>query len=92
MAKLYVTEFSDTDHGVGKEPALAEQAFAFTTTTQSAAFHALTRVIRVHTDAICSIAIGINPVATADTRRMAAGDTAYFAVESGFKVAAVTNT
>lgn len=100
MAKLYVTEFR---HGgattlggnvaqVSQEPALAEQAFTFTTTTQSAAFNANTRFIRVHTDSICSIAIGLNPTATTDSRRMVAGQTEYFAVPGGWKIAAVTNT
>lgn len=59
---------------------------------QSAVFPAGTRLIRVHTDAICSIKIGVNPVATADDKRMAAGSTEYFGVTPGHKLAVITNT
>ena len=99
MAKLYVTEYSRLAYvegssvgQVGQDPALAEQAFTFTTTTQSTAFNLGTQLIRVHTDAICSVAIGADPTATTSTRRMAAGQTEYFGVRPGHKIAAVTNT
>jgi orotate phosphoribosyltransferase len=100
MAKVYIAEFSGTKviegrgaAGISSEPPLAEQTVAIGgTTAQSAAFNAGTNMIRVHTDAICSIAIGADPTATANTRRMAAGSTEYFGVTPGHKVAVITNT
>lgn len=104
MATLYISEYSGFAAGsaqggpsnitgqAGQEPAIAEQSFAFTTTTQSAAFNASTRVVRIHTDAICSILFGVNPTAVATSKRLAANQTEYFGVTSGQKVAAVTNT
>ena len=100
MAILYVTEFSGMNHVDGKQPQVltqppvAEQTVSFTTTTQSSAFNAATRIVRIHTDSICSIAFGSNPTATTGKMRMVAGQTEYFAVPTNvsWKVAAVTNT
>ena len=94
MAKVYVTEFAAIDLNVSREPPLAEQTVAIGggSVQCSNAFHASTRVIRVHTDAICSVAIGGNPTATANTRRLAANQTEYFGVEGGQKIAVITNT
>jgi hypothetical protein len=92
MGKLYITEFRDYDAQSARAPAAAEQVVTYTTTTQSAAFGADTRLVRIHTDSICSIAFGLNPTATTSTARLAAGQTEYFAVEPGMKVAAVSNT
>lgn len=102
MAKLYITEYAQlgTDsiaRGVfaPEEPAIAEQVVTFTTTTQSSAFNVNTRVVRVHVDAIASLAFGTNPTATTNSQRFTAGQTEYKAVrpdrDSGLKVAAVTN-
>jgi len=94
MAKVYVTEFAAIDLNVSREPPLAEQTVAIGggSVQCSNAFHASTRVIRVHTDAICSVAIGGNPTATANTRRLAANQTEYFGAEGGHKIAVITNT
>jgi len=94
MAKMYVTEYAESDINSAKEPPLADQAFTFTgTSTQcSNAFHVRTRLVRVHTDAICSVVINADPTATANNRRMAINTTEYFSVEGGFKIAAITNT
>ena len=98
MAKLYVSEYDRLGSVISgpamiaQEPSLVEQTVTFTTTTQSSAFNAKTRYIRVHTDSICSISIGANPTATTSTKRMAADATEYFAVGGGQKIAAVTNT
>lgn len=101
MAKLYITEYAAVGGGmdgqpsaIAYEPPVASQTVTFTTTTQSSAFNAITRFVRIHTDAICSIEFGTNPTATTSTRRLAADATEYFAVPVGnsFKVAAVTNT
>jgi len=94
MAKLYITEFAESDINSAKEPPLADQSFTFTgTSTQcSNAFNARTRLVRIHTDAICSIVFAKDPTATADNRRLAINSTEYFSVEGGLKVAAITNT
>jgi len=94
MAKLYVTEFAESDINSAKEPPLAEQTLAVTGTSAacSNAFNGRTRLVRIHTDAIVSIAFGKTPTATTDSRRMAINSTEYFSVESGLKVAAITNT
>jgi hypothetical protein len=92
MAKLYVTEYAGHDAYSGQEPPITEQAFTFSSSTQSNAFAERTMLVRIHTDAICSIAFGADPTATTDSRRMVAGATEYFAVSRGLKVAAVANT
>jgi hypothetical protein len=101
MAVLYITEFDTTKiiEGAGApgiitdEPPLAEQTVAIGAgSVQSAAFNAGTQMIRVHTDAVCSIAIGTNPTASATTRRLAANQTEYYGVMAGQKLAVIQNT
>lgn len=101
MATLYITEYdsegSDLNGNkvqVAMAPNVAEQTVAIGgTSTQSAAFNANTRLIRVHTDAICSIKISANPTATAANKRMAANATEYFALRgNGLMLAVITNT
>lgn len=105
MAKLYVTEFSKNAHmWAGGEtisapqaddnPAYVEQVPVVIGAGNlvSAAFGGATRLIRVHTDVICSIAIGSAPVADVNTMRMAAGQTEYFGVKPGHKIAVIANT
>ncbi len=73
-------------------PAVASQAVAFTaTSTQSAAFNASTGIIRVHVDAIALVEIGgTSPTATSTSLRMVAGQTEYFVVLPGQKLAVKT--
>ncbi len=92
MAKLYITEYSGQKDGLPNGLPLAEQAITFSTSTQSAALQTGTKFVRVHTDSLCSIAMGLNPTATTSTQRMIAGQTEYFGVAGGIKIAAVTNT
>lgn len=105
MAKVYITEFrgnahawkaaevisapqaSDDDPVVEQTPITSGGASA-----QSAAFNGATRMIRIHTDGIISIAIGSNPTASTNTMRLAANQTEYFGVKPGEKVAVITNT
>lgn len=96
---LYIAEFAEMQVYNGNlvpmayAPPLAEQTVAIGgTSTQSAVFNAKTKSIRVHTDAICSIAVGTSPTATATTMRMVAGQTEYFAVTPGHRLAVITNT
>ena len=73
-------------------PPVAEQVVSITgSTTQSASFNASTKFIRINTDAICSIAFGPNPTATATSQRFAANQTEYFGIAPGDKLAVITN-
>lgn len=98
MATLYVAEFpaSSLLHGpvpIVQGTPIAEQTVSIGgSSTSSSAFAANTKIIRVHTDAICSIAIGASPTATAAKMRMAAGTTEYFEVAPTHKIAVITNT
>lgn len=100
MANLYISEYAAvglSSYGpmpIAVEPALVEQVIAYTgTSAQSAAFSANTRYIRVHTDSICSVLVGVNPTAVATTcKRLNANQTEYFAVPASYKIAAITNT
>lgn len=59
---------------------------------QSAAFARKTRMVRVHTDAVIKIFVGgTNPAATANSDRMAANQTEYWAVREGDKLAWITS-
>jgi len=74
-------------------PTIATQIVAIGAgSVQSSAFNAITKIIGVHTDAICSIEIGADPTATANSRRLAAGSTEYFEIIPGHKIAVITNT
>lgn len=99
MASLYIAEFATAgvDQGrsvpVGACPPVAEQKLNIdVSATVSAPFNTNTRLVRVHTDAICSILIGADPTATDAKMRMAAGSTEYFAVIPGQKLSVITNT
>ena len=102
MAVVYITEYSRQGRDasgnqmvVADEPPVANQTVAITAgSVQSSALNALTKFIRVSTDAICSIEIGTNPTASSTTRRMPANTTEYFSVplNGSFKVAVITNT
>lgn len=98
MATLYVTEYIQlaTQQGptpIAQEPSSVNQTVAIGgSSAQSSAFAPNTTLIRLHTDAICSVQIGANPTATATTRRMSANQTEYFKVAQGHKVAVITNS
>jgi hypothetical protein len=102
MAVLYVTEYARQGRDasgyqmvVADEPAIANQTIAIGVgSVQSAAFNALTKFIRVSTDAVCSVEFGTNPTATATTRRMPANSTEYFSVPlaGSYKIAVIVNT
>lgn len=101
MATVYITEFA----GIGRSqvggsymsvpitPAVANQTVGIGANTQSAAFSASTVLIRVHADSICSIAVGgTNPAATTSIARFGAGQTEYFGVTAGDKLAVIANS
>ena len=76
-------------------PALADQTVAIGGSSAASAFlNVRTRVVRLATDATCSVAFGTTPTATVTTMRLAAGAVEYFGVPAGgnFKVAVIANT
>ena len=101
MTTLYISEFADfgrstTETGqVAAQPPTNEQTVSLSgTSAASSAFKNNTRLVRLHTDSICSIEFGTAPTATTSTARMAANQTEYFTIPAGqsYKVAAITNT
>ena len=98
MALLYISEYQGVAqvHGglsAPQEPALVDQTpLSIGGAVQSAAFQASTKVIRVHCDAICSIAFGTNPTATTSNKRLAANQTEYFGVLPGQFLSVIANT
>lgn len=103
MATLYVTEYAGLGGPTGTpsqtpfDPPLAAYSFAITagSTTPGAPntkFNTGTRLVRVHTDAICAIAIGLNPTAVGTATRMAANQTEYHWVagDLGHTIAVIT--
>ena len=101
MAFLYVSEYTAQQTDQGKAvpiafcPAIAEYTLAIGGgSVASPAFQPNTNIVRLHSDAVCSIKFGQNtPIATATNARMAQNQTEYFGVEPGqsFKVAVITN-
>ena len=96
MATLYVTELPASAAAalqVTVVPPIAEQTVTIGgSSTASNAFNASTGLIRVHADSICSVAFGTAPSAAATNMRFAAGQTEYFLVRPGQKIAVITNT
>ena len=106
MAKLYITEYPELAQDtlgramlVGKNrPAgqLDQTPVAIGVEAKSAAFAADTHVIRVETDAICSVKVGpvdgSEPLATVNNARLAAGQTEFFHVLPGWKLSVISNT
>lgn len=105
MAVVYIAEFPGVSQGTGYSgaapvcdwPPIGKQAVAIG--ALSAKFSPTTRVIRVTTDAICSIAVskgppaaGVTFAATANDARFAAGDKEYLAVTPGSVLSSITNT
>lgn len=99
MAVLDVTEYVNLARDgvgnvmpVGGEPAPTQQVNITAGSLQSAAFGANSRLARVHADVACRVEFGTNPTATAASKRMAAGQTEYFGVRPGDKVAVISTT
>ncbi len=103
MGTLYVAEYATAGFAqIGgavvqapHETPLAEQVVNIgVSSAQSSAFNAATTVIRLHSDAICSVLFGANPTAAAANQRFAANQTEYKTVPRGqsYKVAVITNT
>ena len=99
MADLYIAEYrtlGTSSRGTPQtppNPPVAEQKLAIGAgSVQSSAFSDGTVLVRLHCDAVCSVAFGSNPTATSSNMRLAANQTEFFAVEPGAKVAVIENT
>jgi hypothetical protein len=105
MAKLYVTEYHDLPQAFSnsapqlvREPGIVDQApiTIGASAAQSSPFNANTRLVRLHTDVVCSIAIGppATTTATANNQRLAANQTEYKMVQdgAGHVVSVITNS
>jgi len=101
MATLYVTEFTDTyldpyNHSFSIAKWLANQEQTVTigagSTQTATASKNNTMYVRLFTDTACGVEFGTNPTAGANSPRMAANSTEYFAVPQGqaYKVAVIT--
>lgn len=96
---LYVAEYAAMAQVSGaqmpQEPPLAAYTVAIGgASAQSPTFNAKTRFVELHTDAICSVMVGLNPTALATRGRMAANQTIYRGVPEGgsYQVAVITNS
>jgi hypothetical protein len=101
MATLYVAEFATvggtSNFGVagGQIPPIREQTVTISGASVAivSAFTTNTRFIRIHADAICSVAFGTTPTATVANMRFAANQTEYFSVpQPSYKLAVISNT
>lgn len=96
MATVFISEFSSlakvSGAPIAMMPPIAEQTVAIGVETDSNAFNAATRYIRVQNDAICSIAVGLTPTASTTTMRLPADNVEYFGVQPGHKLSVITNT
>ena len=102
MAVLYITEyqnqavlFGSREAPIALEPPITTQTVAIGAGhAESAAFNANTQLVRLSTDAICSILFGTGPAAATTSPRMPADTIEYFAVPRGgsLKVSVIANT
>ena len=112
MSSLYLTEYQYVAYAQGPalgagepvpcgvEPQITTQVLAIGGgSVQSANLNPNTHFVRLHTDSICSVAFGQdpvtpNPVATTSSMRLAANQTEFFGVapEKGLiKIAVIAN-
>lgn len=92
-ADCYISEYSDIlQDPNGREVPVAgapitTQRVTYTTSTQSSAFNARTRFIRIVCDAAAHFAFGANPTATANNPYVPANAPEYFGVTPGQEIA-----
>lgn len=96
MSIAYITEFRylENSNDIGGVPQAAKlpgvtQTVTFTASTQSTVMDYNTRMVRIHVDAACHVAVGDNPTATTSAMKMAADSTEYFGIAPGQKLAFV---
>lgn len=89
----YLTSQAKLSGQVAQEPSNTSQTplVIAASSSQSAPFGANTYMIRVHVDAIASVAIGPNPTAVITNKRFAKDQTEYFGVLPGHSLAVIAN-
>jgi hypothetical protein len=99
MPSVRIEEFQHLHNGMtgyaaaAMFPVIAFQQVAIGAgTVQSTTFNDATRFIRVQAEGIACIDIGQNPTATAAKLRLTAGQTEYYGVSPGWKLACITTT
>ena len=102
MSVLYVTEYAGVGFtqvggsyaAVPIEPPLADYPVSFASgVANSPTFQARTILVRLATDAVCSVLFGVAPTATTSNGRLAANQTEYRGVpDAGFQVSVIANT
>jgi hypothetical protein len=97
MTKLFISEFQTLPNGQWKGrsmqcvplPSLGTQVINLGASTQSAAMQTGTQVVRLHAVAACHVVVGANPTATTNDMRLGEGQTEYFSIEPGLKIAVI---
>lgn len=97
---VYITEYAALARdrfnfhiAAGKEPAIAEQVRTVSgASAQSAAFNEQTAFVMVHTSEAAHLAFGTNPTATTNAHRLGAGETRFYGVYPGHKLAAIAGS
>jgi hypothetical protein len=97
---VYITEYAALARdaynfhiSAGKEPAAAEQVMTISgTSSQSAVFNEQTAFIMVHTTEVACLAFGSNPTAVSNRHRVGAGETRFYGVNPGHRMAAIVGT
>src|SRR5262245_51953395 len=101
MSTLYIAEYEkllvDINGNVvmaPHDPPLAEQTISIGVSSTKATnpFGTRTRFVQLSTDAICSVAFGPNPTATASNQRLPANAILFKGVKAGDYVAVITNS
>lgn len=73
-------------------PIATQQVAISGSSVASAAFNARTFFVMINASAACSLAWGTAPTAVATAERMSAGETRFYTINPGQKVAVITNT
>jgi hypothetical protein len=98
MTKLFITEFKHmpNEQSINGQPQAVmlgsengTQAITLGASTQSTAMKYATRLVRLYAVAACHVAIGDNPTATTSSLPLGEGQTEYFGVEPGQKIAVI---
>lgn len=96
---LYISEYAAMAQVSGaqmaQDPPLATQVLAIGAgSVQSAPLNPATRFLRLHTDAVCCVSVGLNAVADPSFGRFAANQTEYRGVpeRGNFTVAVIITT
>lgn len=100
MSTFYIAQFDNMPNAANSAvvmaphyPPLNEQTLTISgSSAQSTPMVIGARYAQLSTDAVCSFAVGVNPVATTANSRMAANETRFIGVDPGQIIAVISNT